>query len=250
MNPDIQRLDQEIELLHEQNHRLEGEIELLKNKPNIIGSGNFVQEIGAIDKKKINTVVSESVHNTLWNEISFTSSFASASMTTTTTELLDANGRESDTSQGRRFNPTRESRYRTSFYLDAGISKSTVYITAPAVSSSSAIGTSIVAAAKSFVGIKIAAGVVYASSSIAGTVTNIATPITISTNATYVLEIDYYINHAVIFLNGQNIGDITCNLNSIACETFFPFLISIGSSDGTSVNVTTESFEFLQKKNN
>ncbi len=241
-----QEMMNELEVMQEQVHKLQSQVESLSNKPDT--STNFLQQAGIIEKKKINTIVSDSVHDILWDEISFTSSFATASITTTTTELLDANGRESDTSQGRRFQPNRESRFRTSFYLGAGISKSTVYITSPAVSSSASIGTSIVDAAKSFVGIKIVAGAVYLSSSVAGTVTNIATQITISTDATNVLEIDYFIDHATVLFNGQTIGDISCNLKTIACETFFPFLISIGSSDATSVNVTTESFEFLQKK--
>lgn len=200
-----------------------------------------------LDRKVTNDQVSDEIHDILWNKVFYISSFATASITTVAAELLDANGRESDTSAGLRFRPERESRFKTSFYINAGLSKSIIYILSPAISTSTSIGT-LVAADKSFVGVKIVAGTVYLVSCRSGIESIISTNIRITDSATNILEISYHISHATVFFNDIEIGDIPCNLLGITFSTFFPFLISVGSSDGTSVNLTTENFEFLQKR--
>jgi len=223
----------------------------LENRLNTLEQSSG-RNTGSIDKRVASDAVADEISNILWNNISFTSSFATASITTTspsTTELLDANGRESDTSQGRRFKPNRPSKFRCSFYLDFGTSQSTIYIASPAVMSTATIGTSITESTKSFVGIKIVAGAVSASSSVAGVITNIATGITILEDITNVLEIQYYITHATILFNGAVIGDISCNLLATTLETFLPFLITIKSGNGNTTNLTMESFEFIQNRN-
>lgn len=169
---------------------------------------------------------------------------------TTTDEVLSAVGRESDTSYGRRFKPDRESRFRTSFYIQSGLSVSTIYIVSPAVSNTTAsmTGTIMNDGNKSFVGVKIVNGLIYAVSSVNGTETTVVTGTTITDATTHLLEIDYYISHAVVKFNSTIIGDIPCNLLSTTLQTFCPFLTSIKSSDGTAVNLTMESYEFLQKR--
>lgn len=163
-------------------------------------------------------------------------------------ETLDQNGRESDTSVGRRFKPSRESRFRTTFYIADGLSSSTNYITAPAISTQSTIGTTINDGDKSYVGIKIVNGAISLVSNVSGTETTIATGTTISDDSTNLLEINYYISHATVSFNDTIIGDISCNLLSESFITFFPFLTSIKSTDGTAVNLTMEAYEFLQKR--
>lgn len=214
---------------------------------------NINRYISTVDKNIITDSIEDGIHDILWDKIFYVSSFASASITTTTTELLDANGRESDTSQGRKFTPYRQSRFKCSFYLNSNIAKGVFYITSPAVSKSASIGTAIVDADKSFVGIKIVGsvggGAVNLVHSINGTETTKATSANIVDAKTNILEIDYYISHFTVFFNGVSIGDMPSTISTVSTfETFFPFLTSVGSTDGTSVNLTIEAFEFLQKR--
>ena len=230
----------------------EQEINELKKRLSVLETSISInRNLDNQSKDLIGQFVATRIPSVLWDNVSFTSSFATASITTvspSTAELLDANGRESDTSGGRRFRPERVSKYRATFYINSGLSVSTIYLTAPAVSAASTIGTAMVDANKSYVGVKIIAGVIYMVSSVAGTETTIRTGTTITDATTHLLEIDYYITHAVVKFNNVVIGDISCNLLTTTLTTFFPFLTSVKSSDGTAVNLTIEGFEFLQNR--
>lgn len=228
-------------------------IELENRLRNLEQSSVVDRSISELDKRVINDVVQDGLDDILWNGTAYISSFATSSLTTTTAELFDSSlisqgGRESDTSEGKRFRPETSCRFKTAFYLNAGIPKSTVYIVAPAISTSTAIGTSIIDVNKSFVGVKIVAGVMSLVASTNGGVTTRSTSITIPDAITHLLEIDYYVTHAVVLFDNVIIGDIPCYLPPTTIGTFFPFLTSIGSSDGTSVNVTLENYEFLQRR--
>lgn len=246
LNNRIDELKQEIEIQNDKIKQQDEKIFILENKP--IDINRF---IGVNSQKIINEIISTEIHNSLWDNISFTSSFATASISTvppSTAELLDANGRESDTSLGRRFKPERECRFKTTFYINSGLSVSTIYITAPAVLAISSVGTAMIDANKSYVGVKIVNGSILLVSSVAGTETTQTTTTTISDTTTNLIEIDYYVSHATVLFNNVLIGNIPCNLQTITLNTFCPFLTSVKSSDGTAVNLIMEAYEFLQKR--
>lgn len=209
---------------------------------------NAGRNISSVEKKVTDDNVSDGIYETLWNKVYHVASFASASITTTGTNLLDANGRESDTTAGRLSSPSRDCKFKTAFYLDTGFNVSTVYITSPAISAVSTVGSFIVDSDKSFVGIKIINGAINLVSCRSGVETVKTTTTTIINNNTNVLEIDYYITHAIILFNDVQIGDIACNLLGITFQTFFPFLTSLSSNDTSSVNLTIENYEFIQKR--
>jgi len=185
----------------------------------------------------------------LWSKVFYIASFATSSTDTTTTEVLPAGGRESDTTAGKQFRPERPSKFRTAFYLGTNISKLTAYIASPGLLfTTSTIPSSILDSKISFVGIKIDSdGDVSLITSLRGVTTTKATGVTITDDTTNILEINYFVKYADVYLNNVSLGSIPCDiLSSTQFEVFFPFISSVGSSDGTSVNLTLDSYEFMQ----
>lgn len=249
-------MEEEIQQIKDDNQRLTQDVASLHNELQFLRTSNVQlrEPIDIYTKQAIKNVITDTLPDILWDNVFHIASFTTNSLTTTTSELFDTSAasqaaRESDTTGGKIFLPSINSKFKTAFYLGAGISKSTVWLMAPAVSTLTTVGTSIIDANKSGVGIKIVHGVVSAMSSVLGTVTLLPTGITITDDTTHVLEIQYYISHAIIKFNNVVVGDISCNLRpNTAFGTFFPFLTSIGSDDGTSVNITLERYEFLQRR--
>lgn len=230
--------EQEINDLKNRLKRLETSISINRNLDNQ-------------SKDLMGQIVASKIPSVLWDNVSFTSSFATGTILTTspsTTELFSTSTRESDTSYGRRFKPSRESKFRTTFYIDGGLSVATIYIAGPAVANVTTAPTAMINADKSAVGVKIVNGAVNLFSSVAGTETVVATTATISDATTHLLEINYYITHAVVLLDSVVIGDISCNLQTTTLATFFPFLMSAKSGDGTAVSFVMEAYEFLQNR--
>lgn len=232
--------------------QLQEELRALRDDIEQIRSMTISRDQSEDMKKEARDVIYRALASSLWDEVYYTSNFASASITTTSTsEVFDANGRESDTSGGLYFLPSRESRFRAIFYLNTAQTKSEVYITSPATSQASTVGTAMADTDKSWVGVFIDETVVKLVSynhNDAST-TTVTTTETITDNTTHVLEIRYHVGHAEIYLDNASIGTIPCKLiDDTSITTFFPFLTSIKSTDGTSVNLTIESYEFLQSR--
>jgi hypothetical protein len=198
----------------------------------------------------IRQIINENIENIMWNNIFYLSSFATASITATdTVEVLDSNGREADTSAGLRFQPTIDSRFKMTFYINEGFTKTNIYIAAPGVSKSASTPTAIIDANQSWVGVKFVAGTMYLVSSTAGSETSTVTSVSITDNTTHTLEIRYLLTHTEFYFDNEYVGDIECDLTSPGSfEVFWPFITSVASQDTTDVNLTIESFEFLQKR--
>ncbi len=210
------------------------------------------------DKDIITSTVDDAIYDTLWDKIFYLSSFATSSTTTTAVSpgTLSANARESDTTLGLRFNPKKACKFKASFYFakvsgSQNVSKAVVYLGAPGISTVTTTPTNILDSTISFVGVKFNAGVLTLINSLSGTptATNPSTTITVTDDTTHTIEIDYYLSHAVFLYDNVIVGDIPCNISTInPIGTFFPFITSVISTDGTNVNFTIEGFEFLQRR--
>lgn len=220
---------------------LENRLTTLERQGNIIS-----RYISSTDQTVINTGVASRIEDTLWGNVYYTSSFASTQTTTTATETLDVNVRDADTTGGLWFTPAKKSKFRMTFFINAGLSKSTVYIASPGISKVSTTPTAIASANNSFVGVKIVAGAVKLVACRNGSETVLATSKTIADSNTHKVEIQYNISHATVIFDNVILGTIACNLSGITFATYWSYITSFGSSDGTTVTVDTERYEFIQ----
>lgn len=207
------------------------------------------------EKSDLLEVIRDAISDVLWDEIYYVSSFeASFKDTTSTSEQVDV--KEVDTSEGRQFNPNRPSRFRINFYLEDGFDTSTVYILSPAVSTDPTFATGVPVSTNDFLsyaGVKIVSGRVFlvAKPYGGGPEVTKSTNFSITGSTTNTLEFNYRPNQSTdVFYNKELIGTIKTPRISpnVPFYTFYPYLTSIKSNTGALVNITVESFEFLQPK--
>jgi hypothetical protein len=168
--------------------------------------------------------------------------------TTNYTGLL----RVPDTSRGRYVRPDKKSRFRTAFYISGGGNKADAYILTPCVYLSESSPTSFTSMNifDSYVGIKILAGDVFMATKSKSGERLIKSRVRIPDNSTNVLDIEYNISHANIYINGEQIGSIDANMTEslYSLITTYPLIAPIRSTDGTTVTMNIENYQFLQDR--
>lgn len=207
------------------------------------------------EKRDLLEVVQDAIADVLWDNIYYIPSFeASFKDTTSSTEQVDV--KEVDTSEGKQFNPSRPCRFRINFYLEDGATASTVYILSPAVSTDPTFTTGVPLSTNdffSYVGIKIVNGDLFLVSkgTNGGEEVTRKTTVRITDASTNTIEFNYRPNQSTdVLFNKKTVGTISNPRLSPTKPffTFYPYLTSIKSNTGALVNITVESFEFLQLK--
>lgn len=211
--------------------------------------GEITRDISIEQQDSIREIIADSIINILWDKVFYLSSFAAESVTTSSS-TEDVTAKEVDTSEGKKFDPSLDSRYRVNFYVNTGQTNITAYICSPATNTTFTTDVPIADSDNiSYVGIKITGTIVYLVSKTKGqTEKLVRTNKTITDNTTHTLEIFYRPVSSDIYFDNELIGSISNNLlTNGEMSTFYPYLTSVKSSSG-SVNLTLENYEFAQKK--
>lgn len=158
-----------------------------------------------------------------------------------------------DTSGGKYIRPDRRSRLRTIFYIFGGAEKADAYILSPCFypsSTSISAGITSLSIFNYYIGIKIYKGEISLVAKDPAGERIIPAGITISGATTNKLEVLYNITHADIYINDNFVGSISID-TSLAVNnlvTAYPVIAPIKSTDGTSVEMDLENYQFLQDK--
>lgn len=205
------------------------------------------------DRNTFLDLIGEKLQDILWNGVYYTANFNSESATAnSTTQVVTL--KEVDTTEGGKFDPALDSRFRVTFYLNSGASVATLYIVSPAISTDPTFATSVPLGTNeylSYVGIKVVATEVFMVASINGTERTVRTSAIIDDDTTHNLEIYYRAGESAdIFLDTQKIGSISAKIqkSKTNLKTYYPYMFAISASSG-SAQVTMENYEFIQKKN-
>lgn len=209
----------------------------------------FDRFIDPTEKDQLFDVVSEGIIDIMWNKIFYLSSFATQSVTTSSS-TEDLTAREPDTSENVYLAPDQDSRLRISFYLNTGQTNSIVYI-GLGTSSSQSAPTAIASPNNSFAGVKIVQSIVNMASYNGETDTEklIVTQEAITDNTTHLIEFRYATGQSVVvFIDNKRIGEIAVPQDfAKKTQVFYPYITSVSSVSG-SVNMTLESYEFIQNR--
>lgn len=207
------------------------------------------------EEEQIREIVADKMLDIVWNDVYYLSSFTSTSVdTSSSTETTEA--KEVDTSEGKKFDPAGDTRFRMNFYLNSGQKNITAYILSPATSTDDTFATDVPIATNtdlSYVGIKMTPDVTGARvnlvSSVAGEEEIVKTEKILEDNTTHVVEINYRAGESAdIYFDNLFLGSIRSKIDkSTNIFTYYPFLTSVKSDSG-SVNFTIESYEFAQVK--
>lgn len=209
------------------------------------------------EKKDVAEAVYESLSDTFFERINFMSYFFSevASGGTTVTGYYQGASRLIDTSEGRLFDTGRNSRMRCTFYT-TNLNELDGYLLSPVLydSFSSLNSISSLDILRAYVGLKFKEGVVSVAVKQAGLPeSTYPTNISISGSGasdTHKLETKNYVTYTDILFDGDYVGSyetdmIGDNQNTVS---FLPMFSPARSTDGTSVNITVENYQFIQEK--
>ena len=209
----------------------------------------FDRFLSPTEKDQLFEIVSEGLFDILWNKVFFLSSFATTSVTTSSS-TEDLTARAPETSENKYLSPKEKSRLRISFYLNTGQTNSIVYI-GLGTSSSQSAPTAIASTTNSFAGVKIDQSIIKLAAYNGETdvETLINSTKTITDNTTHVIEFRYAPGQSVeVLFNNERIGEIAVPYDfAKKTEVFFPYITSVSSVSG-SVNFTLESYEFIQER--
>ena len=209
-------------------------------------------------KKNSSEAVFELLSDYLFDSVNLISgTFAIAGANTSTTTYTTGL-RVIDTSQRQFMRPDRKIRFRCSFYLNQP-TKALAYIFVPATYDLQTPSPTLISELISYVGIKIDQGEVSlvtknptdGEKTVSTTFRIEADPLVLPTfSKTYYLEMQYEVTHINVFINNVFLGSIACEMtkNLYTYQTFYPLIAPIKSTDGTSVNLTMESYQILQDK--
>lgn len=215
----------------------------------------FDRFLDPTEKQELSEVISDNLINILWDSVYYIASNLSSGVpdtgfATSTSERNDAF--DVDTSEGKFLSPDRDCRFRVNFYLGSGATKQVTYICSPATNSGFGSPVPMEAtAAVGYVGIKIFDGRVHLVTKNLGSIKEKLVPTSkvFTDDTTHVLEILYRPSSSDIYIDGDYLGSISNNLkDGNTVKSFYPFLTSIKSSDGTAVNMTIEGYEFAQTR--
>lgn len=211
------------------------------------------------EKKSISDVVYSQLMQYFFDRVVFINLAYSdqGSGGTTSTTSYNKLSRIIDSSGGQLMRPGRESRIRCQFYVK-NPSKVEGYILSPAVYDSfdSSLITTDLSLLKSYVGIKIYKGIVYAAIKEVGKkeiLKELDFDLTMS-DATYTdtfaLEIRHNITTTDIYINNVFYGSYSTDMIGTSTEvyTFYPLFSPVRSTDGTLANVVLENIQFIQNK--
>ena len=195
-------------------------------------------------------VLFETISDILWDRIFYLSSFSTQTVTTSSS-TEDLTIRASDTSENTYLSPDKESRMRLTFYLNSGQQNAICYL-GMASSTSLSAPTSVTDSTISFAGVRIQDTEIslFTHNGTLNQQEAILTQETITDNTTHLIEFRVIPKqYTEVIFNGTIIGQIKTPDDYLSkTSTFFPYITSISSSGG-SVNLTVESYEFLQNRN-
>ncbi len=205
------------------------------------------------DKRNVSEAVYELLSDFFFDKVNFLSeSGTTVSTATTSTTDFRTSLRVPDTSAGKYLRPDRKARFRTLFYCSGGVEAADFYIFSPAMYRSTTLATDVANfnTFDSYVGIRSNAGVVSLITKSRGIEKTVPTTVTLSGETTYLLEIFYNVTYADIYLDGQLLGSVNCDLTEFVYNqiTMYPFFGPIKSKSGTSVNLNFENYQFIQDK--
>lgn len=171
----------------------------------------------------------------------------------TSTTTYNTAIRVPDTSGGAYLKINRESRFRCLFYIFGTAEKADGYLLSPVVYQSTTSISSGITSPSIFgfyVGIKFLAGRVWLCSFSEGQETLKDTGLRLIGESTYKLEIIYNKTSADIFVGDEFLGTVECDPSSFYNNTvtFYPLMGIIKSTDGTSVELTLENYQYIQDK--
>ena len=215
-------------------------------------SEGVIRDLSFEQQDSIREVVGDNLIDLTWNKIFYVSSFAAASVTTSSS-TEDISAKEVDTSEGKYFDPKLPSRLRMNFYINEGQANATVYILSPTVNGvdfATAVPLS-TSTTLSYVGVKIVktAFKLVSYDRNTGIETLIDTEKVIDDNTTHTLELIYRPGESSdVYLDTDFVGSIESNLvDNAVIKVYYPYLTSVKSDSG-SVNLTIENYEFIQQR--
>lgn len=229
-----------------------------QNKSNVreTGQGSLLQsylDASPEERSAFLDLMSDALVDVLWNGVYYTANFNSETATAnSSTQIVTL--KEVDTTEGGKFDPSLDSRFRVTFYLNSGAANATLYIVSPIISTDPTFATTVpigTNAYLSYVGMKLVNTEVYLVTSINGVETTVRTRKIIDDDTTHNLEIYYRAGESAdLFLDTQKIGTIKARIqkSKTNLKTYYPYLFAISASSG-SAQVTMENYEFIQRKN-
>ncbi len=176
------------------------------------------------------------------------------STSTAVTSTTDFSGslRVPDTSGGKYLKPTKPSRVRTVFYVSGGVEKADAYILTQCLLPSSTFPSPLTSTNpfKYYTGIKILAGVLYVVSKDGTSEITTQTNMVLTGNTTYKLEIVFNVSNTVVYIDDKYVGSITNDYTNseVGVVTIYPIIGLIRSTDGSSVQMNFENYQFLQDR--
>lgn len=155
-----------------------------------------------------------------------------------------------DTSQGKSFRPDKKSRLRFNFYFNNNAANIDAYILSPAMYPALTPAPTNVSQLNAYVGVKVFDGNVSLVAKDSGGERTVTTSFTIPDDSTHILDILYNVTYAEIKIDGESLGSINCNLleDLYDMQTFYPLIAPIRSQNGSAVQITSESYQFIQDK--
>lgn len=205
------------------------------------------------DRNTFLDLIGERLQDILWNAVYYTANFNSETATAnSTTQIVTL--KEVDTTEGGKFDPALDSRFRVTFYLNSGATVATLYIVSPAISTDPSFATTVPLADNeflSYVGIKIVNTEVFLVASVNGEERTTKTSVVVDDDTTHNLEIYYRAgDSADVFFDTRKIGSINAKIqkSKTNLKTYYPYMFAISASSG-SAQVTMENYEFIQRKN-
>lgn len=169
----------------------------------------------------------------------------------TSTTIYNVAIRVVDTSEGKTIRPDRASRFRTVFYIFGGAENADAYILSPCFNPTDTSISSGIADLNIFshyVGVRLLAGEVSLVSKDKSGTKEVPTSTKIKGDTTYKLEIFFNINSASIYIDNNFIGTVAIDNSSIVNNvvTAYPLISPIRSTNGVSVEMDFENYQFIQ----
>lgn len=211
-------------------------------------------------KRDAADIVFENLINYLFDKVVLISLIFSEALNTdgssiTSTSDFIGTSRITDTSEGRYTDTGKNSRMRCSFYLENPDSL-IGYILSPAVYDSFGSLNTLesMSILRSYVGLKFNQGLIQVAVKESGK-TEVVFPTLFSFSGTgptdtYELEIIHNSNFTDIYINKEIVGSYATDMiGSVqSTKTFLPLLSPAKSSDGSSVGIVVENYQFIQEK--
>jgi hypothetical protein len=205
------------------------------------------------DKANAAEVIYEVLSDFFFDKVTFlTSPGNSNSTATTSTSNYKTLLRVPDTSRGKYLRPDRKSKFRALFYVSGGVEQAEFMILSPAMYRDDTLASDVanLDLFDSFVGIKVVGGVISLISKSRGVTKESTIPTKLYGETTYLIEMTYGVKSINIRIDNKHIGTISCDLQEFKNDqiTMYPFFCPIKSTDGTSVNLNFENYQFLQDR--